>query len=558
MSKQLLHTYQSHVVVAALNDRAFAVVKDTKSSHVFELMAANPGVDVDASKDGTDQKQEDKNDNESAQEKKKQKKQNENRNQQDKTNPHEIQAVCSTEISSTIWLAVSREDKTLSLYSVPPRDQDPPKKLSPTVTYSLPKRARCLAFSSISPSSSEGTPCNVIIAGDLSGDAIAFPMPAANAEVKTGVTSTTRRLLLGHTASMLTGLNIVPTSSWKDNNQQKQLILTADRDEKVRVSYFPETHITCGYLLGHSSFISSMDAGISKAESDDQSSRALCITGSGDGTVRLWDYQLCKEVGMVPVVIKKSDGGDNEDEDEKMPAEEDEHVDMPDEDDMEEMDEGEEFDEDGDSEDLNFDCAVPLSVALGPNAESVIVARDGINYIDVHPIPPPPVKSGTTKSMFPSHFVSLHKKQSLDCSSQPLAVRALADGSVLVLVKEPEYLIHYVPSGDGEYENSSSTSSPFSMSLREAVKDKEITMPITTLEKDDDGEWKLKKNKVNDPGDFNKNENEDGQDKGKPFQGGLHWNDASRKDTAKEAERRRRKRRRGGAKEETTKDKSDS
>ncbi|KAL7535572.1 hypothetical protein ACHAXR_011904 [Thalassiosira sp. AJA248-18] len=577
MSKQLLHSYQSHVAIAALNDRAFAIIKDNdesaKSSSttmVFELMAATNQDNEDTTKNDNDDAVGDKkeDDTTSKQTKKQKKKEQHQGNQDMPNNPHEVQSVCSTEIASCVWLAVSREDKTLSLYSVPSssaQQQPMTTKLYPTVTYSLPKRARCLAFCSVASSDASGKLCHVIVAGDLSGDAIAFPIPdAANADKPEAVsTTTTRRLLLGHTASILTGLNVVPTTT---QQQQQQLILTADRDEKIRVSHFPETHIVLGYLLGHSSFISTMDASSASSAS---SSRALCITGSGDGTVRLWDYQLCKEVGMVPVMIKKC-----EDEDEKVAAdgteeemlEEEEDGDMDEDGEQQEggdMDNDEEdFDDSITDDEQSFDnhtIAVPLSVALGPNAENVIVARDGINSIDVHPIPPSPTKSSSSNtsslsSLFLSHLVSLHKKQTLECPSQPLAVRSLSDGSVLVLVREPDYLIHYQYSDGGEFENISSSSSPFSMALQGAVKDETIVMPTTTLDRDRVGEWILQKNKVNEQqpgGDANTTQDADGGDVGASSKrSGLHWNDAGRKESAKLANQRRNKRRRGNAKKE--------
>jgi len=462
---------------------------------------------------------------------------------QEAGNPLEIQAVCSTEIESRIWLAVSREDKTLSLYSIPSTQQGQEKvekSVYPTVTYNLPKRARCLAFSSVSPSSSTGN-CHVIIAGDLSGDANAFPVPTTS-EADAKPTATTRRLLLGHTCSMLTGLSVVPTN-W---DKKQQLILTADRDEKVRVTYFPETHITHGYLLGHSSFISAMDAAVAAptSSSEEGSQRALCITGSGDGTVRLWDYQLCKEVGMVPVVIKKCDD-DEKMGDEEMLEEKEEAVEEDEQED--EAGDEENFDDFTDDE-QSFDghaVAVPISVALSPNARHVIVARDGITSIDIHPIPPPPSKSSSASStsLLMSHLVSLHKKQTLESPSQPLAVKCLSDGSVLVLAREPDYLLHFQCSEDStEFSNISSTS-PFSMALQGAVKDQTISMPATTLERDGEGEWKLQKNKCNDQ--------DDPAMDGPKGKGGLHWNDGGRKETAKLAEQRRRKRRRDEAKKET-------
>ena len=119
--------------------------------------------------------------------------------------------------------------------------------------------------------------------------------------------------------------------------------------------------------------------------------------------------------------------------------------------------------EDFDDEEENFDnhaIAVPISVCLGPNADSVVVARDGIASIDIHPIPSPPSKESASSSMslLLSHLVSLHKKQTVECPSQPLAVRCLADGSVLALARDPDYLLHFQSTDAAEFKNVSSTS----------------------------------------------------------------------------------------------------
>jgi len=555
------------VVVAALNDRAFALLKDddesSSSATVLELMVAKIDGDGDAEKknaDCEDDKDDTKGEQSKSQQKggeEKQKKQKQVRNKNQGTaDPHEIQAVCSTQIESRICLAVSRENKTLSLYSVESAKQKEGTKttLYPIVTYNIPKRARCLAFSSVPSSSPDGKACHVIIAGDLSGDAIAFPIPADNSSSDPASTtdsakpkSVTRRLLLGHTASMLTGLNMVPTTGENGNTQQKQMILTADRDEKVRVTHFPDTHIVHGYLLGHSKFISSMDAtAVPSSDGTDSQRRALCITGSGDGTVRLWDYESCKEVGMVPVVIKKC-----AEEDEK--AGEKETLEEKNDEDMEEVGQQEDgagdeedFDEEFTDDEESFDShtiAIPLLVTLGANAENVIVARDGIDSIDIHPIPAPPAKSASSStSLLLSKMVSLHKKETLDCPSQPLAVRSLSDGSVLVLVREPDFIIHFQQDGQDGYKNVSSSSSPFSLALQESLKNQTITMPLSTMERDDAGEFKLQKTQTNDHAAKAKDQG------GKALEdhvkrSGPHWNDAGRKEIAKLAEGRRRKRR---------------
>ena len=343
--------------------------------------------------------------------------------------------------------------------------------------------------------------------------------------------STPKRLLLGHTASMLTGLNVV------SNDQQQQFILTADRDEKVRISYFPETHIIHGYLLGHSSFISCMDA-ISNE-------RSLCLTASGDGTSRLWDYQTCKEVGMLPVVIKKSaqeDVGEMEevdDEGKPTPEEKDE---------MEENEEEDDFDEDFDDEEEeeSFDhhtVAVPLSVALHPDAKFAAVARDEIQSIDIHPIPPIAEKSSLSTSFQLSNFVSLHKKQTLECKSQPLAVRFTSDSSVLVLAREPEYLLHF-STNDGASFNDISQSSCLTKALCKVAQSQNITMPATTLERNDYGECTLQKKE--DRKELTAQQNTE--------KGGLHWNDPGRKVTAKKAQARKRHRKKEQQKAEGEKE----
>ncbi|KAL7492901.1 hypothetical protein ACHAWT_002020 [Skeletonema menzelii] len=499
MSKQLLHSHNSDVIVAALNHRAFAVVSSSsddqtsQNTTVYELMAA-AAFKSDGNKSNDD---------------------------------NEIQAVCCTEIDSSLWFAVSRGVKTLSLYSIPAKQnsevgsEETTKLLYPSAIYNLPKRARSLVFTNVED-------LQVIIAGDLSGDAIAFPLPTdaptstakENEAIKP--TSTPKRLLLGHTASMLTGLNVVSSDS------EQQFILTADRDEKVRVSNFPETHVIHGYLLGHASFISCMDA-ISNE-------RSLCLTGSGDGTSRLWDYKTCKEVGMLPVVIKKATEekqSDLEEEESEGKSAQEENDEM--ENDVNEEEEDDDFDKDFDEkEEESFDrhtVAVPLSVALHPDAKFAAVARDEIQSIDIHPIPPVAEKSSLSTSFQLSNFVSLHKKQTMECKSQPLAVRFTSDSSVLVLAREPEYLLHFSANNCASFSDISQ-SSCVAKALCKVAQSENIVMPTATLERNDHGECTLQKKE--DRKELTSQQNTE--------KGGLHWNDPGRKETAKKAQARKRQR----------------
>jgi len=84
------------------------------------------------------------------------------------------------------------------------------------------------------------------------------------------------RLLLGH-LSML--LDVLVDRSGK-------FVITADRDEKIRVSSFPNSYNINNYCLGHTEFVTSISF----------LSQDLLVSGSGDGTVKLWKYLEGKEI----------------------------------------------------------------------------------------------------------------------------------------------------------------------------------------------------------------------------------------------------------------------
>ena len=526
MSKQLIHAFKSHVVITALGNQAFAIITDEKDTNsVAHIVELSPPVV-----------------NSPAQPSKKKSKPNEEADDEKIAKPStspddtkgEIQAVCCTVVQSHIWLAVSSEDKTLSLYSVPESiasadKQDAVRCLQPLAVYNMPKRARCLVFSTVQ---SNGD-CNIIIAGDLSGDSYAYPVPVGDScDKATAATAkdSTRRLLLGHTASILTGMQITPSSSGG-----KKFILTADRDEKVRVSCFPETYNIHGYLLGHTAFISAMDA----VSGGSNSPRSLCVTGSGDGTVRLWDYQTCKEVGMVPVVLQPfCNDGDVE-------SKENDYAELKDEKGFyREVNEDESVEFDGrddysDDEEYDGLIAVPNSVAMSSNY--IAVARDGILSIDIHPIPTPAKQSSSASSLFLSQLISLHNKQTLLCPSQPLDVCILSDGSVLVLAREPEFMLHFKCVDTSlEFEDVTSTS-PLCSALAHCAILRNITMPMTALEYNEDGTLKLQKKADNREFDNEGDEIEVGA-ANKTGKSGQHWNDKERRSTHRLANGRRRKR----------------
>lgn len=108
-----------------------------------------------------------------------------------------------------------------------------------------------------------------IVVADKSGDVYLFDLLKKD-DIGT--------LILGH-LSLLLDVLVTPDEKY---------ILTCDRDEKIRVSSFPNGYNVITYCLGHREFVSS----IYLLPHDD----SCLISTSGDATVRFWDYKCGKEI----------------------------------------------------------------------------------------------------------------------------------------------------------------------------------------------------------------------------------------------------------------------
>lgn len=144
------------------------------------------------------------------------------------------------------WIALCSSNKELSIWNV-----DRWKLLSKRL---LLRSAEKVKFT---PSSKD------VIVADKSGDAYTFSVEHPVAEGK---------LLLGH-LSMLLDVLI---------SDDEKYVITCDRDEKIRVSHFPNAYNIQSYCLGHKEFVSCI-----KFIPHDQS---ILISGSGDGYLRFWNY----------------------------------------------------------------------------------------------------------------------------------------------------------------------------------------------------------------------------------------------------------------------------
>ncbi|XP_029156694.1 tRNA (guanine-N(7)-)-methyltransferase non-catalytic subunit WDR4 [Nylanderia fulva] len=120
---------------------------------------------------------------------------------------------------------------------------------------------------------------NDIVVADKAGDAYLF---------STSSPADTGALILGH-LSML--LDVLIT-------EDRKCILTTDRDEKIRVSMFPNCYNIMSYCLGHTKFVTNI--------SELPHKKSILISCGGDGVFKLWDYKRGTELISVDFCDKIS------------------------------------------------------------------------------------------------------------------------------------------------------------------------------------------------------------------------------------------------------------
>uniref|UniRef100_A0A8D8SC79 tRNA (Guanine-N(7)-)-methyltransferase non-catalytic subunit wdr4 n=1 Tax=Cacopsylla melanoneura TaxID=428564 RepID=A0A8D8SC79_9HEMI len=156
-----------------------------------------------------------------------------------------INFVCSALSSDNSFLAIQSPGKELLVYNVQTWEVIYKRQLG--------RGASKILFS---PDSKN------IVVGDKTGDVFLYKIYSDEKETS----------LLGHLSMVL---DIVMT---KDSKH----LITCDRDEKIRVSNYPNCYNIENYCLGHEQFVTNVQFLPHNNE--------LLISCSGDGTVRLWDY----------------------------------------------------------------------------------------------------------------------------------------------------------------------------------------------------------------------------------------------------------------------------
>lgn len=108
-----------------------------------------------------------------------------------------------------------------------------------------------------------------VVIVDKAGDSVKFSVQSLSSDGE---------VILGH-LSMLLDVIITPDSKY---------IITCDRDEKIRVSLYPNAYNIISYCLGHREFVSSLHLLPHQL--------SLLLSSSGDGTIRLWEFQSAQSL----------------------------------------------------------------------------------------------------------------------------------------------------------------------------------------------------------------------------------------------------------------------
>ncbi|KAK6510194.1 tRNA (guanine-N(7)-)-methyltransferase non-catalytic subunit trm82 [Arthrobotrys musiformis] len=139
------------------------------------------------------------------------------------------------------------------------------------------------------PSEITLTPATILV-GDKFGDVFSYkiPPPLELEEPSEG------KLLLGH-VSLLTTLTTATSPQQiaqnGDSGDAKKYIITADRDEHIRITNYPLTHVIHGFCLGHTAFVNRLL--ITKDN--------FLVSGGGDDWLGLWDWKAGKLLQRVDI-----------------------------------------------------------------------------------------------------------------------------------------------------------------------------------------------------------------------------------------------------------------
>ncbi|KAG1852194.1 WD40-repeat-containing domain protein [Suillus subluteus] len=185
---------------------------------------------------------------------------------------------CATLSDCGKFLATSGDDKKLKTWQV-----DDLKLLSSRV---LPKKPTYIIFADNKD----------ILVADKFGDIFRYQLHPSSNESSSGYTRDTLsshenpsggELILGH-ASLLTTFLVTADG---------QYIVTANRDEHIRVSWYPQGYTIESYCLGHQKYVSAIHI--------PSFSPGTLISGGGDSVLKQWDWmtgELLRDINVFSTV----------------------------------------------------------------------------------------------------------------------------------------------------------------------------------------------------------------------------------------------------------------
>ncbi|BFZ53599.1 tRNA (guanine-N(7)-)-methyltransferase non-catalytic subunit trm82 [Savitreella phatthalungensis] len=198
------------------------------------------------------------------------------------TNRHAMEMACTASVCVTCC-----DDKKLRIYRASTGD---------ILTKDLHKRASCITIAG-----------DIIAVGDRFGDVYTYDMTKEDAtevdaqagEQEQDEEESSETPLLGH-VSIISQLKMLRSST----HPRRHYIVTADRDEHVRVSRYPQAHVIEHFLLGHTKFVSSLWVPGWR--------RDLLVSFGADEFAIVWVWEEGKEAGRLdlsPMVSAAAEAG---------------------------------------------------------------------------------------------------------------------------------------------------------------------------------------------------------------------------------------------------------
>ncbi|XP_076262936.1 tRNA (guanine-N(7)-)-methyltransferase non-catalytic subunit wuho [Rhynchophorus ferrugineus] len=163
----------------------------------------------------------------------------------------ENEITCIKSSNDGLYVAVTTETKQLLIYT---------ENFELKKDILLQKTANKICF----------TQDNNVLVADRNGDVLSYSLEE-DIEKPT--------LLLGH-LSVILDMVMSPCGKF---------IITCDRDEKIRVSCYPNSYNIISFCLGHKEFVSKLHL----------LKNNILLSASGDGTVRMWNYLEGKELNRI-------------------------------------------------------------------------------------------------------------------------------------------------------------------------------------------------------------------------------------------------------------------